>query len=238
MSSESEEVGFTAPADAPGQAESRAARPLFEAWLAGLDSSIQAAEVAEGDGPKVLERRFAQEFQLLYEELLNEREQIVDAQGQPVMDSRGRPKTRLVRDWRKAAYEAWSSLPASLRQPKTLTELADQLGLRNTATIRHWRRKDPALETRFKERLTARLLEYAPDVMMALVAVAADADPKAHQDRKLFLEMTGLYKPKQTIEATGADGEPLMPPAQDLSKLSVEELRQLREMVGRVSPTT
>lgn len=235
MSSGEDEVGFTVPADAPGQAESREAKPLFEAWLAGLDAAV----LDEGEEPNALALRFAQEFRLLYEDLLNEREPILDDKGQPTLDRKGKPRTRLVRDWRKAAYEAWSSLPASLRRPKTLTELADQLGLRNTATIRHWRRKDPDLETRFKERLTSRLLEYAPDVMMALVAVAADADPKAHQDRKLYLEMTGLYKPKQTIEATGAEGEPLIPPpVQDLSKLSVDELRQLREMVGRVSPTT
>ncbi|MGD9726280.1 MAG: hypothetical protein AB7R40_22260 [Nitrospiraceae bacterium] len=231
------EVGFTAPVEAPGQAESREAKPLFEAWLAGLGKPTGGATDGENE-TNALERRFAEEFRLLYEELLNEREPVLDEAEQPMLDKHGRPKTRLVRDWRKAAYEAWSSLPASLRRPKTLTELADQLGLRNTATIRHWRRKDPQLETRFKERLTGRLLEYAPDVMMALVAVAADADPKAHQDRKLYLEMTGLYKPKQTIEATGAEGEPLIPaPPQDLSKLSVDELRQLREMVGRVAAT-
>lgn len=232
-----EEVGFTAPENAPGQAESREAKPLFEAWLAGLGRETTDDRQSTTDEKKALERRFADEFRLLYEELLNEREPMLDAKGQPLRDSKGRIKTRLVRDWRKAAYEAWSSLPASLRQPKTLTEFADQIGLRNTATIRHWRRNDPALETRFKERLTARLLEYAPDVMMALVEVAADADPKAHQDRKLYLEMTGLYKPKQTIEASGPDGEPLIPPpSPDLSKLSLEELRQLREMVGRVAP--
>lgn len=227
-----DDVGFTAPENVPGQAESREAKILFEAWLNGLQ---ERNENGEDDD---LQRRFYEEFRFLYDELLNEREAILDGQGQPCLDKKGRPKTRLVRDWRKAAYEAWSSLPATLRRPKTLTELADQLGLRNTATIRHWRRKDPQLETRFKERLTGRLLEYAPDVMMALVAVAVSSDPKAHQDRKLYLEMTGLYKPKQAIEATGADGEPLIPATPpDLSKLSVEELRQLREIVGRVATT-
>jgi hypothetical protein len=205
-----EDVGFTAPENAPGQAESREAKPRFEAWLAGLGQATDDARPPASEKDD-LERRFADEFRLLYGELLNEREPILDANGQPLRDSKGRIKTRLVRDWRKAAYEAWSSLPASLRKPKTLTEFADQIGLRNTATIRHWRRNDPALETRFKERLTARLLEYAPDVMMALTAVASDPDPKAHQDRKLFLEMTGLYKPKQTTELTGQDGEPLGP---------------------------
>lgn len=227
------DVGFTAPENAPGQAESREAKLLFEAWLNGLQERNTNGE------ENALQRRFYEEFRFLYDELLNERETIVDEHGQPYLDKKGRPKTRLVRDWRKAAYEAWASLPATLRRPKTITELADQLGLRNTATIRHWRAKDPQIETRFKERLTQRLLEYAPDVMMALTAVASAPDPKAHQDRKLFLEMTGLYKPKQTIEASGPDGEPLIPPpVPDLSKLSVDELHQLREMVGRVSPTT
>lgn len=198
-------MGFTAPENVPGQAESREAKLLFEAWLNGLQ---ERNENGEENG---LQRRFYEEFRFIYDELLNERETIVDENGQPCLDKKGRPKTRLARDWRKAAYEAWSSLPATLRRPKTITELADQLGLRNTATIRHWRAKDPQIETRFKARLTRRLLEYAPDVMMALTAVASDPDPKAHQDRKLFLEMTGLYKPRQATELTGADGEPLGP---------------------------
>lgn len=191
-----EEVGFTAPLNAPGQAESRESRLLFEAWLNGLQ------ERNEGGEESGLQRRFYEEFRFLYDDLLNEREAITDEDGKPLVDKKGRPKTRLVRDWRKAAYEAWSSLPASLRQPKTITELADQLGLRNTATIRHWRAKDPDIEKRFRQRLTQRLLEYAPDVLMALTAVASDPDSKGHQDRKLFLQLTGFLEEKTAVEGT------------------------------------
>lgn len=194
--SDDDEIGFTAPRNAPGQAESREARTAFEAWLNGLQER-------QGDGEdEALQRRFYEEFRFLYDELINEREPVLDEDGRPTTDRKGRPKTRLVRDWRKAAYEAWSSLPASLRVPKTLTELADQLGLRNTATIRHWRAKDPEIETRFRQRLTQRLLEYAPDVMMALVAVASDPDSKGHQDRKLFLQITGFLEEKTAVEGT------------------------------------
>lgn len=191
-----EDVGFTAAPNAPGQAESRESRLLFEAWLNGLQ------ERNEGGEESGLQRRFYEEFRFLYDDLLNEREAITDEDGKPLVDKKGRPKTRLVRDWRKAAYEAWSSLPASLRQPKTITELADQLGLRNTATIRHWRQKDPQIETRFRKRLTQRLLEYAPDVLMALTAVASDPDSKGHQDRKLFLQLTGFLEEKTAVEGT------------------------------------
>ena len=143
---------------------------------------------------------------------------VLDGDGKPLLIEKGRPKSRLARDWRKAAYEAWSSLPASLRVPKTLTELADQLGLRNTATIRHWRAKDPEIETRFRKRLTQRLLEYAPDVMMALVAVASDRIRRHTRIKKLFLEMTALYKPKQETEVTGKDGEALAPQVMIISQ--------------------
>ena len=190
--SDEEEIGFTASANVPGQLTSREYKPLFEAWLNGLGERSASS----------LERRFHEEFRLLYEELLNERVPVTDADGTPQLDKRGRVRTRLARDWRKAAYEAWSSLPASLREPKTLTELADQLGLSSASTIRHWRRNDPEIETRFKVRLTQRLLEYAPDVLMAMVAVASDPDSKGHQDRKLFLEMRGMLSNSSTVDAT------------------------------------
>lgn len=194
---EDEEVGFTAAPNAPGQAESRESRLLFDAWLNGLQERTE-----EGKDDDGLQRRFYEEFRFLYDELINEREAITDEDGKPLVDKKGRPKTKLVRDWRKAAYEAWSSLPASLRQPKTITELADQLGLRNTATIRHWRQKDPEIEARFRRRLTQRLMEYAPDVLMALVAVASETDSKGHQDRKLFLQLTGFLEEKTAVEGT------------------------------------
>lgn len=218
-SDDDEETGFTAPAGAPGQLESREYKPLFEAWLNGL---LERQDQA-------LARRFHEEFKLLYEELLNEREIVLDADGKPVLGRNRKPKTRLMRDWRKAAYEAWSSLPASMREPKTITELADQLGLSSASTIRHWRRNDPEIETRFKQRLTRRLLEYAPDVMIAMVAVASDPDSKGHQDRKLFFQMTGMLEEKSTTDVSLhlAIDDPL----DDMEQAAVEEA--LRKAAGK-----
>ena len=107
--SDEEGIGFTASANVPGQLTSREYKPLFEAWLNGL------VERRDPEKDNNLVRRFHEEFMLLYEELLNERVPVTDENGTPLLDKRGRVRTRLARDWRKAAYEAWSSLPASMR---------------------------------------------------------------------------------------------------------------------------
>lgn len=123
--------------------------------------------------------------------------------------------------WRVAAYIAWASSPKAGRWPKNLAELADKvLGLRSTRAIHTWRDKYPAINTMVAVMQAAPLLEHKRDVIEALVAMASNPDYKTFNDRKLFLEMVGLYTPKSKLELENKS-------VRDLSELSDEELDEL-----------
>jgi len=70
--------------------------------------------------------------------------------------------------------------------------------------LRKWREDDPAIDERVARLQVAPLFQHRRDVIEALVAVSKQHHHLAHSDRKLFLEMTGDYKPKREI--TGKDG--------------------------------
>lgn len=169
-----DDTGFTAPPAVPGQAESRSSKAKLDALLAADDDKH----------PGWLE---------LYQQLLQERRPELDRHGHPT----GRTRPRW--DWRKALYIAWSATPRERRWPKFEKDLASLLGLSDTGTIRHWREKDPEIEERIARLPAQMLLDHVGDVFDALVAVAKTADPKAHQDRKLFLEMTANYQPSNAL---------------------------------------
>jgi len=63
------------------------------------------------------------------------------------------------------------------------------------------------------------LWEHRSDVLNTLAEMAARADYKAHNDRKLYLEMTGDYTPRSMVGVgkAGKGGE--------IEALSDEELR-------------
>jgi len=139
--------------------------------------------------------------------------------------------------WRKAAFIAWAACPTRKRYPETQAELAEGvLGLRSDRTIRKWRQKDPSIDERVEKLKAAPLLRHRADVIDALVTVAMDPDPKAHQDRRMFLEMTGDYRPRQAIEASGPGGGPveIRNDDIDLSGLSDEELAQMAGIAGKL----
>ncbi|MCL4864132.1 MAG: hypothetical protein KJZ93_32285 [Caldilineaceae bacterium] len=173
--------GFTAPANAPGQDASRAGKASLDAWLEGQEESPP--------------------WRTLYEDLLVETVIVEDSDGK----TRRRPRW----DWRRALYIAWRCVPPALREPKTEQELASLLGLTNTRTIRAWREKDPEIEERIAKLPKTLLMDHVSAVMVALVTVASEADAKAHPDRKLFLEMTGHYKPRSVQEIAGEGGGPV-----------------------------
>lgn len=106
------------------------------------------------------------------------------------------------RPWRVAAYIAWASVPKKKRWPETQEKLAsDVLGLTSDRQIIKWRKKDPSIMDMVSSLQAATLLEHRADVFNALITSAVDPDYKSHQDRKLFLEITGDYVPSSKIDA-------------------------------------
>ena len=110
-------------------------------------------------------------------------------------------------DWRKAVYIAWAAGPAATQRPKTQYELATKiLGLTTDRVISQWakthpdRRRDCACRRR-------RCCSTGATSTTRLIAVAKDPDPKAHQDRKLALEMLGDYQPRSqaNVAVTNVD---------------------------------
>jgi hypothetical protein len=105
-------------------------------------------------------------------------------------------------DWRKAAFIAWAASPVVGRWPETQDELAQQvLGLKSDRVISKWKADNPEMGARIEAMQVAPLMVHRRDVIEALIAVASQHSPTAHQDRKLFLEMTGDYK--QTVNLAG-----------------------------------
>ena len=129
-------------------------------------------------------------------------------------------------EWRKAAYIAWASLPATTRQPKSLGDFAAIIGLRSTKTIRSWRLKNKAIDLAVQKLSLSNLLDSAPAVVDALVSSASDPNYKSAPDRKLYFEMTGMYVPRSKIGVgldDGADDD-------NMSEMSREDLARLAGM--------
>jgi hypothetical protein len=129
-------------------------------------------------------------------------------------------------NWRLACYIAWASSPKIGRVPATQEELAKQvLGLTSDRVIATWRKRHPEIEEIIGIMQAAPLMDHRADVFRALAVSAADTDHRSNPDRRLFLELTGDYVPKQKVEV-GRD-------ADDLSSLSDAELDNLaRQAMG------
>ena len=99
-------------------------------------------------------------------------------------------------EWRIAAFIAWSSTPRALRWPKTQKELAIKvLGLQSGRQIAAWKRKDPGIQNTIASLLVSPMLDYRADVIQALIESAIVPDPRHAKDRRLFLEIAGIYVP-------------------------------------------
>jgi hypothetical protein len=96
-------------------------------------------------------------------------------------------------DWRKALYIAWSCVPRSKREPKTLGALADRLGVR-TSTMRMWRIHDPEIEQRIADLPHQVLLDHVADVYAATIEVASTPDPRCTAERQLFYKLAGILQ--------------------------------------------
>lgn len=200
MSDSTEEIGFNVSPNMPGQQQSRINKASLESWLEARRAKPEPTLAVATDEPVAWEE--------YWRDLMEDR----DEQG------------RLRWDWKKALYIAWHCVPASQRVPRFKRELMDMLGT-NEATARKWRQTYPEIDERIAAGPKALLGGHVADVLQALVKVAVMDDPKAHQDRKLFLEMTGQYKPKGAIEMSGGDGEPIE--YRNVGELSDEELERI-----------
>lgn len=131
-----------------------------------------------------------------WHELMDEREPVVGPDGEPVLNGRGHARVRSRWSWQQAAYIAWMATPKRERQPETLEELAHLLGYTGAVTFRNWRQRRPEIVERIHALPKVLLAGHLADVYDALVQVATSPDYRAHQDRQLFLELTGEYAPK------------------------------------------
>jgi hypothetical protein len=128
-------------------------------------------------------------------------------------------------DWRVAAYIAWAGSPRSSRNPKTQDELArEHLGLTSDRAIATWRKKNPAIDEMVALLQASPLWDYRAEVFQALTDNAIKPDYKTHNDRKLFLELTGDYIPSSKLAAMITQNGISK---NDLSEMSDEELLKL-----------
>lgn len=187
-----DDAEFGAPANAPGQAQSRQARMELKSWLSAL--AVEETRAAQGPirTPEWVE---------LWRELCDEREPVIDPDGELALNVRGEARVRRRWNWRQALYIAWMATPRGKRIPKTQGELADMLGLSSPAAFRNWRRHKPEIDERIKAVPRDLLITHLADVYDALVEVASSPDPRSHPDRKLFLEMVGEYTPRAEVKA-------------------------------------
>lgn len=127
--------------------------------------------------------------------------------------------------WRQAVFMLWASQPQP-RKPATQMELATQvLGLQSDRVIREWKAQDARMEARIARLTASALMKARADVFAALVIAATDPSYKGNRDRKLLLELTGDYVPRQALD--------LSVPA---SRSAVEEAdtETLRALAGSV----
>jgi hypothetical protein len=133
--------------------------------------------------------------------------------------------------WRVACYIAWRSAPrrnsdGTERWPKTQGELAREvLGLESDRVIRTWRERNPGIEAAIAMVKAKALFEHRRDVFNALVTSASNPSHKNHTDRKLFLEMTGDYTPRQET-ITKNQAVPFAADEYNEAKAKLERLEQ------------
>jgi hypothetical protein len=94
----------------------------------------------------------------------------------------------------------WLSSPENEREPKTLEDLATEIGVR-PATIRKWRCR--RLDALAAEESRMKLFEHLPEVYDVLAKEAADGSP---EHMKLFLTVARGYDVPPPTAPTAPDG--------------------------------
>lgn len=110
-----------------------------------------------------------------------------------------------------AAYVVWRQTPTRLRVPATQIELARLLGYVKDDVFRKWRARHPVLfdDERTRGAVRNMVLDRVADVVDASLECAINGGERGFQDRKLVLEIAGVYKPTLDSTVSGKDGSPL-----------------------------
>lgn len=110
-----------------------------------------------------------------------------------------RDKFPHFKNWRIWVYVAWAGQPVRGRKPATKEELAAEILRCSSRVIRKWEARNygdlPGVLEAIAWVQAWPLLRHRRDIYNALIGVAVQIDPKAHQDRKLALELLGDYRP-------------------------------------------
>lgn len=133
--------------------------------------------------------------------------------------------------WRKAVYVAWRICPKSMRQPKTIEELAvNILGLSSARTVRKWHQTDPKIEEYIGTWRMKPVMEHLSDTLDAMFAVAARHTPEGNRDRRLHAEIAGILKTRGALELMGEGGGPI-----HVKDLDDEYKRDMAEIIKKMN---
>jgi len=128
--------------------------------------------------------------------------------------------------WRVACYIAWASSKKIGRKPKFLKDLAtDILGLNSPRVIHMWRKNYKAIDAFVTSMQIKPFEEHRRDVIDATINSGINEGYKGFNDRKMMLEILGIYKPSNVLKLGEAGKD-------DMHKLSEDVLR---EMGGEIS---
>lgn len=107
--------------------------------------------------------------------------------------------------WALAALAVWHAMPKRLRLPRTEIEFGRLLGY-DARVLRRWRTRHPELFAHGAEQsaFNRLLRDVLPEVLDASVTCAVNDGAQGHQDRKLLLEMAGVYRAKAAPVVTSA----------------------------------
>ena len=136
-------------------------------------------------------------------------------------DRRGEHTKIPVSDFRKQTFLKWLCTPLKERDPRTISDLADQLGV-SRRTLQNWRDDKEFIEE--WEKLYIKNIgdpSRKQEIMDTLYRTATDPDdPKHVQAARQYFEIEGSVKPqKMQVEVSGS--------AKDLT---TEELQRIAAM--------
>lgn len=126
-------------------------------------------------------------------------------------DGRGQHNVIPISDFRKQAFLKWLCTPIKEREPKTLGDLADELGV-DRRTLHNWKGDDREFIDAW-EKLYLRTIgnpERKQKIMDTLYRTATDPDdPKHVAAAKQYFEIEGSIKPSKVEVSVTKDAQKL-----------------------------